>query len=352
MTYESRVELYRKIEKLRKRPLIVYSTRFSNYNSGSMSMDSIPEFCEQLLQTTSKSKKVDLLLVSQGGEAIVAWRIINLLRERFEEVDVLIPYVAQSAATVLSFGADHIVMHPFSCLGPIDPQITIQSDNFQLPPKTFSVEDIQAYLEFVKKDLGIIDSKIDAADSDSSRFNSNVLDYLAKELNPTQIGVVKKSMKLSEGLAEKLLLLHMTNREQVDSIVKKFNAMTHHGYTIGRKEAKESGLPVEYPSRQLEKLMWAVWADLSSELKCNVPFDPLITFTANPKMSVALTNSISTGLPYTLTTSELQKIAVVESRQFSSHYDVRDQIFVSGNGINMSFNVVSSVLGWIRSEKG
>ncbi len=44
MAYEARVKLYEDIERLRKRPLIVYSTRFSNYNSGTMSMDSIPEF--------------------------------------------------------------------------------------------------------------------------------------------------------------------------------------------------------------------------------------------------------------------------------------------------------------------
>ncbi len=349
MAYEARVKLYEDIERLRERPLIVYSTRFSNYNSGSMSMDSIPEFCEQLLQAPSDSRKVDLLLVSQGGDAIVSWRIINLLRERFEEVDVLVPYVAQSAATVLSFGADHIVMHPFSCLGPIDPQITIQSDSLQTPPKTFSVEDIQAYLEFVKNDLGITASKNSAADPEPPGFNPNVLDHLVKELSPTQIGIVKKSMKLSEGLAEKLLLLHMTDTKQVESIVKKFNTMTHHGYTIGRKEAKESGLPVEYPSEQLEKLMWAVWTDLSSELKCDVPFDPLMALTANPKMSAALANNINTGMPYTLTASEVQKIAVVESKRFSSHYDVRNQILGSGSGVNMSFNVISSALGWVRS---
>lgn len=243
MAYEDRVELYEKIERLRKRSLIVYSTRFSNYNSGSMSLDSIPEFCEQLLQTSSDSKKIDLLLVSQGGDAIVAWRIINLLRERFDEVDVLVPYVAQSAATVLSFGADNIIMHPFSYLGPIDPQISIQSDNFQLPPKTFSVEDVKAYLEFVENDLGMKNIRDNNAESEPYHFNSNVLDHLVKELSPTQIGLVKKSMKLSEGLAEKLLLLHMNDKKKVENIVKKFNSMTHHGYTIGRKEAKDSDCP-------------------------------------------------------------------------------------------------------------
>lgn len=350
MTYENRVKLYKKIERLRKRPLIVYSTRFSNYNSGSMSLDSIPEFCEQLIQTSSDSKKIDLLLVSQGGDAIVAWRIINLLRERFEEVDVLVPYVAQSAATVLSFGADRIIMHPFSCLGPIDPQITIQSDNFQLPPKTFSVEDVKAYLEFVENDLGMKNKKDNGTEYEPRDFNSNVLDHLVEELNPTQIGLVKKSMKLSEGLAEKLLLLHMTDKKKVESIVKKFNSMTHHGYTIGRKEAKESGLPVEYPSKQLETLMWSVWTDLSSDLRCNVPFDPMVALTSDPKTNAILMDKINSSLPYMINVSEIQRIAVVESKHFSSHYDVRNHITGSGNGINISFNVVSPALGWIRSK--
>ena len=343
--------LYKQMEELRKRPLIVYSTRFSNYNSGSMSLDSIPEFCEQLINMPTDSKKIDLLLVSQGGDSIVAWRIINLLRERFEEVDVLVPFVAQSAATVLSFGANHIVMHPFSCLGPIDPQITIPGDNFQNPPKSFSVEDVQAYLEFVKDDLKLMRKKTDTQESASSDLNSNVLDHLVEELSPTQIGLVKKSMKLSKGLAEKLLLLHMSDKKQIKGIVKKFNTMTHHGYTIGRREAKESGLPVEYPSEKIEKLMWEIWTDLSEEMQCNVPFDPMASLTSNPAQKADLLKKMNAGFPFTVSSSEVQKVAVVESKQLSSHFDVKNNIMGAGNGINISFNVLSSTLGWVRSKE-
>ncbi len=52
---------------------------------------------------------------------------MSLLRERFKKVSVLIPYVAYSAATLLALGADEIVMHPFSNLGPVDPQFIIPS---------------------------------------------------------------------------------------------------------------------------------------------------------------------------------------------------------------------------------
>jgi len=314
-----------------------------------MSLDSIPEFCEQLLCMPSRSRKVDLLLVSQGGDSIAAWRIISLLRERFDEVDVLVPFVAQSAATILSFGADHIVMHPFACLGPIDPQITIPGDGMHHLPRSFSVEDVRSYLEFVENDLkmGVVDAQ--SSSGAVNNLGSSVLDHLTVELTPTQIGLVKKSMKLSEGLAEKLLSLHMADKEKVSSIVKSFNSMTHHGYTIGRREAKDSGLPVEYPSPRLENLMWAVWKDLESDMKSNVPFEPMASLMSDPIRKSNLYECIGTGRPYDFSFSEMQNIALVESVCFSSHFDVQNNIMASGNGINISFNVVSSALGWVRS---
>lgn len=96
--------------------------------------------------------------------------------------------------------------------------------------------------------------------------------------------------------------------------------------------------------------MWSVWTDLSSELECNVPFDPMATLTSDPKTNTVLMNNIKSGLPYMINDSKIQKVAIVESKHFSSHYDVRNHIIGSGNGINISFNIVSSALGWIRSK--
>lgn len=71
---------------------------------------------------------------------------------------------------------------------------------------------------------------------------------------------------------------------------------------------------------------------------------------SDPKTNVTLMNNINSGLPHTINISEIQKMAIVESEHFSSYYDVRNHIIGSGNGINISFNIVSSALGWIRSK--
>ena len=68
--------------------------------------------------------------------------------------------------------------------------------------------------------------------------------------------------------------LHTKDSNKAKSIAKALNSSYyHHGYAVGRREAKEIGLNVVNPDRELEKLLWEVWKDYSSEMKCDKPFD-------------------------------------------------------------------------------
>src|SRR5205809_6728309 len=113
MAFKDRVELYKAIEANRKRPLISYITSMRQNALGQISSDVILEFTRQIKCIPAESKGVDILIVSNGGDPTVSWRIISLLRERFDDVSVLLPFAAYSAATLISLGANEIVMHPF-----------------------------------------------------------------------------------------------------------------------------------------------------------------------------------------------------------------------------------------------
>src|SRR5689334_11375303 len=106
MSYTDRLEIYQEIETLRQKPLITYVTSTRQSATGVMSSDVISEFTSQLLQIPADKTEIDLLVVSNGGDPTVSWRINSLLRERFEKVSVLLPYSAFSAATLLGLGAD------------------------------------------------------------------------------------------------------------------------------------------------------------------------------------------------------------------------------------------------------
>ena len=90
--------------------------------------------------------------MSLGGLAEPAYKIARLFQNYSEEkFSVLIPYYAKSAATILSLGADEIVMGPASELGPIDPQIR-SSNNFPLIPALTLKEALDYITKIVQKD--------------------------------------------------------------------------------------------------------------------------------------------------------------------------------------------------------
>lgn len=187
------------------------------------------------------------------------------------------------------------------------------------------------------------------------------LEYLSKELMPTKLGLTKKSMRFTESLAKKLLEMHMKDSECIDSIVEKFNTFAHHGYTVNRKEAKDLGLPISKLSKELEDLMWEVWSDAESEMKCNEPFEPLKAITSDPNSMKRLNqiqmNPIGLGGPAPSIENvwEESVVAIVESMRVRSCF--KSKILISAvrnNDLNIMCNVAIMPEGWktVRNSIG
>src|SRR5258708_23097413 len=122
-----------------------------------MAEDAVRVFFDHLLLLPSRPiAKLDLFLCSNGGSGTVPWRLVSLFREFAKSFNVLIPYRAYSAASLIALVADEIVMHPFGELGPIDP--TVSNDFNPTEQGTgrrlgTSVEYVQAYPTFIKSPL-------------------------------------------------------------------------------------------------------------------------------------------------------------------------------------------------------
>jgi len=188
----------------------------------------------------------------------------------------MIPQSAYSAASLLAFGADEIVMHPNGHLGPVDMQITTAGIGGQA--KTFSTEDISAFLDFVRDNLKITDQE----------HVRMLFEVTCKEVGSLGIGFTARSSKLAIDLGERLLALHMKDddiggkiRSIVQNMSRKFQS---HAYPVNRKEALEIGLPVNKErDKDLEKLMWDVWLSIEKDLKERSPFDILIEVLKSPE---------------------------------------------------------------------
>src|SRR5713226_3100365 len=120
MAFENRLELIKKIQQIRGSKVLCFLTTIRPGVNGSISDDCVRVFFDHLSKIpkqTNKIEKLDLFLCSNGGSGTVPWRLVPLFREYAASFNVLVPYRAYSAATLLALGADEIVMHPFGEMG-------------------------------------------------------------------------------------------------------------------------------------------------------------------------------------------------------------------------------------------
>jgi len=117
---------YEDIQKHRGRPLLIYATKFlEGMPPGTpnfIDLSDVDGFTD-LINSVKGNGSIDVLLHSPGGRPDATERLVGLLRERFDEVNFLIPHSAYSAATMLALSGNSIILHPSAILGPIDPQI-------------------------------------------------------------------------------------------------------------------------------------------------------------------------------------------------------------------------------------
>jgi hypothetical protein len=234
MALADRIPLYSSLEERRGRPLIVYVTSSRPNAQGLMASDAVPELLDQLSALPGDAKAIDLLVVSQGGDATVAWRAMSLLRERFEDVAVLVPQAAYSAATLLALGASEIVMHPHGNLGPVDPQIAVKRKSpgsDQDVEMRFGYEELMGFLQFARDGAGLSDQQ----------HISKLFEFFCQEVGAVSVGIAARGSLLSITMGEKLLRMHMTAEADIpkargiaEALNKKF---FHHGYPVSRSES-------------------------------------------------------------------------------------------------------------------
>lgn len=335
-----------------------------------MGSDAISEVARHLRVLDARSDAIDILIVSNGGDPTVSWRVVSMIREQYKKMGVLLPFTAYSAATLLALGADEIVMHPFANLGPVDPQLmgqrAVPGQPNQREAVSFGSEDLRNFLEFVRDDVGI-------TDQEQLQLSFS---HLVNAVGALPIGVAKRGAQLALSLGEKLLSLHMKDRTQARAIAESLNkSFYHHGYPVGRAEAKQIGLPITNPKEALEELMWRVWEDFEQEMKCNEPFDAVATLLADSQAGPLLAGpttqvAIPANLPpnvlqqaYNSVLQQIQTIQVppvkveifngaIETDVSRSHF--RTEFTINGArrpDMSIGVNMVVTRQGWAFSAK-
>jgi len=195
------------------------------------------------IHTLDRTKGLDLILHTPGGETAATESIVDYLRAMFhDDIRALVPQIALSAGTMIACAAREIVMGAHSSLGPIDPQINGMAAH------------------------GVVE-EFNRATSEITRDPKTIPVWapIIQKYNPTLIGECEKAIAWSTEMVSEWLKSGMfasaADRDQrVAKILSELgdHALTKsHARHISLNKAQEMGLNV-VPLEQDSKLQEAV----------------------------------------------------------------------------------------------
>ena len=296
--FQNRIEIYQKLEKEFKSHIIAYITSDRPNMEAQIASDVFDYFVEHL-DIIGPCDKISLILYTRGGDVSAARNIVNLLRMFCEQLQVIVPHKAHSAGTIISLGANEIVMTKQATLGPIDPTL-LTPFNPVINGQTVgvSVEAVKGYLDFLQNELEV---------SDESAITSIFL-KLSDIVHPLVLGEVYRKKSQIQMMAKQLLKNQVTDGTKIKKIIDFLCSDSgSHDYTINRREAKNDlGLTIKKPTKKQYQLIKALYDDYNEELQLLMPFN-YTTINGAYSVKRCLLESIGGGSDYFSTEGRILK---------------------------------------------
>ncbi|MCX6142261.1 MAG: hypothetical protein NTZ35_03485 [Ignavibacteriales bacterium] len=221
-----------------KRNTILYATKWTQPGGVGPEDISINEEDVQGLMEVifeMKTRDLDLVLHSPGGSPEATEAVVTYLRSKFDDIRVIIPHAAMSAATMLACAANRIVMGKYSFLGPIDPQFILQT------PLGLQAVPAQAILDQFKR------AQEECKDP---KVLSSWLPILS-QYGPALLVQCDNAIELSRQLVRAWLQKYMLagksggSADKIADELARHESYKSHGRHISLEDAKQLGLVIE-----------------------------------------------------------------------------------------------------------
>lgn len=241
-----RTKYVKRLADYRKRNLIVYYSGFLHkndpkYGYSTAINDLDTDYLMQAVHSLGdqkKTKKLDLVLHTPGGDMTATESIVKYLHSIFDEITCFVPQMAMSAGTVLACACDEVYMGKQSSLGPIDPQLG--------PTPVYGLIDEYEYIK--RKVFG------DEADGRAKDYGSVIFwrEFIAK-YSPALINECYQIVELAKSNLSDFLKLRMMkdcpgNVEETVNFLSSHKETKVHSRHINIEKAKDIGLKI----RELE----------------------------------------------------------------------------------------------------
>ena len=273
--YPQRLADYQRIEQERNTKLLVFVTSDRSGMETQIATEILPKFSEHL-DSIGVVDKISLILITNGGDIMTAWNLVNMIKSFCDNFEVIVPFNCYSAGTLICLGANNIVMTKQATLGPIDP-----STNGALNPMapgtnqrvSVSVESVNAFIEMARNEFQIHDQ------GEMAQIMLKLTEYI----HPLVLGQVYRTRNQIRMISRKLLSEHNLGKDTEDKIVRFLCSESgSHDYAIHRREAREGlGLTIETPSVEFYNTIKSIYKDIVAEMELDNPFKPDVVLGAD-----------------------------------------------------------------------
>ncbi|GAB2494675.1 hypothetical protein GCM10027084_05150 [Pseudoxanthomonas sangjuensis] len=193
----------------------------------------------ELLERLGNHETIFLFIKSDGGSGQVSLRLVNLLRQHCTQLVALVPLECASAATMITLGANRILMGPTAYLTAVDTSL-----NHALSPIDRDNDRVNVSLDELTRVIRLWRGQ-------SGNSDDNPYKHLFGYVHPLVIGAVDRAESLSIMLCRELLSHHIADETVAERIANTLNSKyPSHSYPILLPEARKIGLNAEaMPSR-------------------------------------------------------------------------------------------------------
>ena len=203
------------------------------------------------------SEGLAVLIESPGGDIGCAYRMLLALRDRVDDIEVLVPGWAKSAATFFCLGADSIHMGRHGELGPIDPQILDRSGRIRRVSALETFKALERLLEYSVDSLDTIvqfllqraPMDVPSALDHSHPLFAAIASPLYSQIDPHELGESGRYLSVSEEYVKRVMgrWAYADEPEEIRQEIAQRLIWNYpdHGFVIDLIEAREVGLKAE-----------------------------------------------------------------------------------------------------------
>lgn len=206
-------------------------------------------------QELEKCGPIALLIDSPGGYAREVYKLAKLIRNHAGGFVAVVPSYAKSAATLLSLGADQILLGQDAELGPLDAQIL----DPEREDSCSALDEVQALERLNAAALGAIDEtilllkirsgkKLETLLPIATRFVADMMRPLLEKIDTVHYSQMQRMLKEAEDYAIRLLQPRYSEGKAKTIARHLVEKYPEHGFVIDAQEAAQIGLETLVPT--------------------------------------------------------------------------------------------------------